>query len=292
MTSVGTLLAERCTAGGVRWCVRACGSGPPILMLHGAGASSSTFEPLVSALASRGVRGRFIAPDLPGLGESSALAHASPSPGAMARALVELIAHLDVGRLHAIVAHSAGALVAATMLKEGQMATRRFVALAPAIVPLPRGLESIARLAARLLARTSVLPREALALDLLLASFDAELPAAARARYRALLASPSHRAGTLAMLSAWDVRAATAGLGRFPQPTLVLTGARDRAVRPSAVTEAIGGWPSARHVVLGGVGHLLHEERPERVAELVAPYILDVHEPSTPRLRPQPVNVE
>jgi 3-oxoadipate enol-lactonase len=82
------------------------GEGPPIVMLHGLGGTSNSFQAMVTPLAGF----RIVRPDLPGAGRSPL-----PAQPLTVRFLVEAVenaaAHLGVGRAH-IVGHSFGALIA------------------------------------------------------------------------------------------------------------------------------------------------------------------------------------
>jgi 3-oxoadipate enol-lactonase len=82
------------------------GEGPPIVMLHGLGGTSNSFQAMVAPLAGF----RIVRPDLPGAGRSPL-----PAQPLTVRFLVEAVenatAHLGVGRAH-IVGHSFGALIA------------------------------------------------------------------------------------------------------------------------------------------------------------------------------------
>jgi 3-oxoadipate enol-lactonase len=82
------------------------GEGPPIVMLHGLGGTSNTFQAMVAPLAGF----RIVRPDLPGAGRSPL-----PAQRLTVRFLVEAVenatTHLGVGRAH-IVGHSFGTLIA------------------------------------------------------------------------------------------------------------------------------------------------------------------------------------
>jgi 3-oxoadipate enol-lactonase len=82
------------------------GEGPPIVMLHGLGGTSNTFQAMVPALAGF----RVVRPDLPGAGRSR------PPPqkitvGFLVEAVENATSHLGVGRAH-VVGHSFGTLIA------------------------------------------------------------------------------------------------------------------------------------------------------------------------------------
>lgn len=90
------------------------GEGPPLLLVHGLGATRAIWRPQLEALTPhRDV----IAVDLPGFGASPELA-ASPTPWALAAALADLCAELGVARPH-IAGNSLGGWVAVEMAKAG-----------------------------------------------------------------------------------------------------------------------------------------------------------------------------
>src|ERR1700747_1486451 len=82
------------------------GEGPPIVMLHGLGGTSNSFQAMVPALAGF----RVVRPDLPGAGRSP-----TPQQKITVELLGEAVAHaaghLGVGRAH-VVGHSFGTLIA------------------------------------------------------------------------------------------------------------------------------------------------------------------------------------
>ena len=74
------------------------GTGAPLVLLHGIGASRRAWDPVVSAL---GEHFTVIAVDLPGFGDSDPLpAHVEPTPAALAAATAELLGELDVTNPH------------------------------------------------------------------------------------------------------------------------------------------------------------------------------------------------
>ena len=80
-------------------------SAPAVLLLHGLPSSANSFRDIIPTLAKAS---HVIAPDLPGYGASEPLA--TPSFEAFGEAILELLAHLDVGPRH-VYLHDYGAPV-------------------------------------------------------------------------------------------------------------------------------------------------------------------------------------
>lgn len=99
---------------GVEVVIRAYGpkDGPRILALHGWNGHGFMLQGLAQALAGRGYR--VIVPDMPGHGSSEGERYAFYD---MARACMDLFA--PMGRLRAVIGHSAGGLIAAMALDRG-----------------------------------------------------------------------------------------------------------------------------------------------------------------------------
>ncbi len=87
--------------------------------------------------------------------------------------------------------------------------------------------------------------------------------------YQRLVCCPGHIASVLQMLAAWDLEPLHRALSRLEVPLLLLAGERDRAVPLSQLREVAARLPGARLEVLPGLGHLLHEEDPEAIAQRV-----------------------
>lgn len=87
------------------------GDGEPLVLIHGIGGSSESWDPLWPVLERQF---RVIAWDMPGYGGSEPLASAVPGVDDYANELERLLAHLCIKRAN-IVGHSLGALLAAAL---------------------------------------------------------------------------------------------------------------------------------------------------------------------------------
>ncbi len=97
---------EEIRIGGKAVHVRDVGEGPAVLLIHGIGAASHVFDPLIER---HHHRFRFLAPDLPCTGRSQA--YARPRADSLAQAMVELLDRLKIDRA-VVLGHSYGGVVA------------------------------------------------------------------------------------------------------------------------------------------------------------------------------------
>lgn len=259
------------TAGDTRWHVQIMGSGPPLLLVHGTGASTHSWRRLAPLLARRHT---VIAPDLPGHAFTGSL----PGPhsiAAMGKALAALLAALEYSAAAAI-GHSAGAAIVIRMTLDGQLAPRMLVSLDGALLPW-RGLPAfLFGPLARLLVANRFVPRffagraaDPAVLARLIDSTGSRLEHEDVVLYRRLASNPVHVAGALAMMADWDLTALQRDLPRLRVPLLALHGDRDRMVSGEEFARVAALVPGIEAVTLAGLGHLPHEEDPEKCDALI-----------------------
>jgi len=105
------------------------GSGPPLVAVHGLGATKGSFLPTVAELSAHH---RVIAVDLPGFGDSDKPLRAPYDSAYFASAVVELLDALDIERAH-VVGNSLGGRVALELGLSHPGRVRRLVLLCPAV---------------------------------------------------------------------------------------------------------------------------------------------------------------
>jgi magnesium chelatase accessory protein len=269
---------------GLRWHLQcfesaAGASAPCALLLHGTGSSTHSWRGLAPLLAQRF---QVLALDLPGHAFTGlpAAGVADPAltlPG-MARAVHELLD--EVGCQPALViGHSAGGAVAVRLCLDGWIAPRRVIGINPALLPLEGPAGRVFLPAARLLASREWVPRlfawharSPGVLRRLLESTGSRLEAEDAALYQRLVRSPAHARGALAMMAQWDLDALAQDLHQLATPLDLLIGASDRTVSPGQsrrVMAALSPASRGRCIWLDGLGHLAHEEAPQRLTEHV-----------------------
>jgi pimeloyl-ACP methyl ester carboxylesterase len=116
------------TAAGTLSTIQA-GSGDPVVLLHGLGATKASFLPSVAALAGSH---RAIAVDLPGFGDSDKPLWGSYDAPFFARAVSALLDALELGRAH-FVGNSLGGRVALELALREPERVGRLVLLAPSL---------------------------------------------------------------------------------------------------------------------------------------------------------------
>ncbi len=258
-------------AGGVRWNVWTLGAGPTLLLLHGTGASNRSFRDLAPRLARSF---NVIAPDLPGHAATSATSSAVMSLDGMAASLAALLVALDAVPSIAV-GHSAGAAVLVRMALDRRVTLRALIGLNAALLPLD-GLQRLMSPMAKLLALAPGVPQfvsrvagDARAVQRLVDSTGSKLDADGTRLYAALIHDPRHVAGALAMMAAWNLDRTWAQLPSVDPAPLLIVGGNDRTVPPRQATQVASRVPGTEVVTLPGLGHLAHEEAPDRVTDLI-----------------------
>lgn len=258
-------------AGGLRWHVQVAGAGPVLLLVHGTGGATHSWRALAPLLAADFT---VVAPDLPGHGFTAAARPAALSLPGMAAGLSALLDALGL-RPEIAAGHSAGAAVLAQMALEGRIAPRALVAFNGAFLPFKGVAGRLFPPMARLLAMNPFVPRavargaDSRTVDRLLGGIGSSLDPAGRALYRRLFASPGHVEGALGMMAAWELAPLARALPALRPHLALAVGEADRAVPPADAREVAARVPGAEVIVMKGLGHLAHEERPEEAAAII-----------------------
>jgi magnesium chelatase accessory protein len=258
-------------AGGFKWHVQVMGSGPTLLLLHGAGAATHSWRDVAPLLARDFT---IIAPDLPGHGFTETPGGDGLSLRGMARGLAALLTKLEVEPAFAV-GHSAGAAIAMRMALDGRF-DGGVVSLNGALQPFPGAAGHIFPAMAKLLFLNPVAQQMFAwrasrpgAVARLIESTGSKIDAAGIRYYGALLGATGHIAGALGMMARWDLHPLQADLPTFSAPLTLVAGERDHAVPPKVAEDVHAMIPRSRLIRLPGLGHLAHEEAPERIAEIV-----------------------
>jgi magnesium chelatase accessory protein len=260
------------------WHVQETGTGPLVLLIHGAGGATQSWRHLIPLLAQSH---RVIAVDLPGQGFTKSGAGQRLGLDPMAQDLAALCR--DQGwQPDLIIGHSAGAAVAFQMTLN--------LADAPPVVGINAALGNFKGLAgllfplmAKALAMTPWVARFFTAstarqgsVTRLIEGTGSKLPTEDLRWYRALISDEAHVNGTLAMMAQWHLDPLLRALPEHPSRTLLIVGDNDKAVPPSTSFDVAARMQDATAVSLPGLGHLAHEEDAKAVFEALMPVLESV----------------
>jgi pimeloyl-ACP methyl ester carboxylesterase len=287
LTVIGARLIERAhpprgrfiDIGGLRQHVVEVGAesgAPPLVLIHGAGCN---LEDMRLALGEQlAARHRVILIDRPGLGWSLRRGRGGNSPAYQATMLRGMLDRLGVERA-IIIGHSWGGALALRFALDYPDRVAGLVLLAPPLYPFARAMSSLYALFALpiigwLYARTLALPLGLPFIAMAMGSaFLPQLPprgyvkrtaALHLLRPRVFLANARDIAGLGENLAALTVQ-----YGTLSVPTVLVTGDRDMVVPPRQANAFAAAVPSAKLVVLPGIGHMLHHVAAEQVAGVI-----------------------
>jgi pimeloyl-ACP methyl ester carboxylesterase len=238
------------------------GTGKPVLVLHGWGASAELFDPILAGLEPGR---RLIVPDLPGFG-------ATPDPDVAwsvheyAAWCVALLDRLDVEECD-LIGHSNGGRIGIAMVAEHPGRVRRMVLTASAGIRPRRTMRDAARV--RTYKALRVVERSAWAPGTLRRSAGRRADQRGSADYRA--ASGAMR-GTLVRLVNEDLRVL---LPALRIPVLLIWGDQDTEtpIEDGRLMERL--IPDAGLVVFEGAGHFAYLEQPGRFCRIVDVFLRD-----------------
>ena len=271
------------TIHGYRRAFRIAGSGPALLLIHGVGDNSTTWNSVHVKLAQRFT---VIAPDLLGHGESDK-PRADYSLAAFANGMRDLLTALSIDRV-TLVGHSLGGGIAAQFVYQYPHMVERLVlvssggvtedvSIALRMAALPMGSEALAAL--RLPGVLSALQLAGRAAQTVFGStkYGRDLPDGLRLLGR--LADP-------AALSAFSrtLRSVVDGRGQFVTmldrsylmpsvPKQIIWGEDDIVIPVSHARLAHAAMPDSRLKIFEGSGHLPFRDHPDQFVEVIERFI-------------------
>jgi len=242
------------------WWVVEHGTGPEVLLLHGAGGSGHSFRTLAPALEGF----RCLIPDLPGQGFTR--------PGSRGRFGIVPMAEDLAGLIKAagwqprlVIGHSAGVPLALQL--STLVPFRAVIGLNGALGQFDGAAGFLFPLFARALAATPFVPSMVSRLwgneakvRTLIEGTGSRIDEAGIRQYLTLVQRAAHVDGTLGMMAAWRVDRLMAGAAGLTVPTLLVANAGDRLVPPKVSREAARMLPRGEVREMPTLGHLAHEE--------------------------------
>jgi pimeloyl-ACP methyl ester carboxylesterase len=260
--------------------------GPPdapltMVVVHGFRGEHHGLEPVVAQLG--GIR--IIGPDLPGFGESTAMAAGSHDIAGYARWLVAFVAALDLPTPPVILGHSFGSIVAAAAVAGG-LATPSLILVNPIAAPALAGPKAVLTGLAVFYYRAATWLPERLGLGLLgsrvIVRFMSETMAKTRDRklrrwihdqHRRYFSRFSDRATVLEAFRASTTSNVIQFAPLISVPTLLIAADDDPITSVDDERRLRDLLPDARLHVISGVGHLIHYETPREAADQVVRFL-------------------
>ena len=260
-------------AGGITWHVQSFGDAadPVCLLLHGTAATTHSWEGLAPLLATRC---HVVSMDLPGHGFTQCPPTRQLSLPGMAGLVAALCDALET-KPALMVGHSAGAAVALQMALDGLASPERIIGINAALMPFKGIAGQVFPPLAKMLFVNPVVPHffswnaSTSRVERLLGSTGSRLSPRALDYYRRLLGNADHVGAALGMMAHWDLAGLQRRWGNVPVPLHLIVGTNDGTVPPSDAREIAKGIAGVTTHPLQGLGHLAHEEAPDRVAEIV-----------------------
>jgi len=253
------------------------GSGPPVVMLHGLGATKVSFLPTLAALAGSY---RAIAIDLPGFGDSVKPIRAAYDAPYFARVVVALLDALEIDRAH-LIGNSMGGRVALQVGLDHPDRVRRLALLAPSLAWLRgRPWAPLLKLVAPQLGLIQPAPRPVVEAIVrrVVPGADEEWTAAGIDEFLRSYLTPRGRAAFYAAARNIYLESPNGRTGlwtRLPgleAPSLFVWGKRDSLVPIGFADHVRRALPESKHLVLPG-GHVPQLENPKRTHEALLKFL-------------------
>ena len=254
------------------WHIQKFGStGKKLLLIHGTGASSHSWYPVIENL---NLDIEALCLDLPGHGFTRAFAKQNKQLVTIVDQISFLLRKLDFYP-HIIMGHSAGAAVAYELAKKIETepstvvinaAFGQFSGLAGLAFPYFAKIAASATIPARflnLLASNEDIVRK------LLASTGSTIPEQQIKCYQYLFSNPEHVDGTLQLMADCDLGNFLDRLPKEISPIHFLVGEKDKTVPPHISNSWDQLMPNSSLTRYTGLGHLLHEEDPSAVSSIL-----------------------
>ena len=259
------------SAGGLRWHIEDMGSGPVVLLLHGTGASTHSWRHFAPILARRF---RVIAVDLPGHGFTEAPRPSLLSLPQMSQSVSALLSVLhvkpDIG-----IGHSAGAAILCRMALDHRLDAREIVSLNGAFLPFGGPASQFFGGIAKLLLLNPFVPSmftwsaDSGMVRRLITGTGSEIDPQGLALYGRLFRNSTHVASALGMMANWDLESLSRDLPKLKTRLTLIAASNDKAV-PSDVAYRVHNMvPGSKVILLKGMGHLAHEEKPAEVTDII-----------------------
>ena len=247
------------------------GRGKKILFIHGTGSSCHTWSDIIECLQDEF---DVLLVDLPGHGFSRIPAPSQSSLQSVFNGLMELIEKIRfVPDL--IIGHSAGAAIAVLLsekikAKSGVIcinaAFGEFPGLAGVMFPIFAKIIAVVPFSSDVLAGLS---RNKERTEKLIANTGSKITQDSLNHYKVLFSKPNHVKGTLKLMAEWSLSEFLKNLKNCNSSINFLVGNLDKTVPISVSKKWSQILPRTSYYEISGAGHLVHEEKPYEVSQII-----------------------
>jgi magnesium chelatase accessory protein len=271
------------SVGGLDWHVQCHEakqpSGTTIVLIHGTGASTHSWADLIEPLRRSAC---LVVIDLPGHGFTRGAVPSRLTLPLMANDVQELLLQLKLEGDVVLVGHSAGAPLAIEWaLRFSRQGPQRFrtthiLGLNPSLVPPPSLYTTLLGPVVAPIATSSpmtgmlaFIAANTKMVDQLLDSTASKISEQSRVHYRYLFSQTAHVQGAMGFMAGADLPSILSRSKTLDVPTYFLLGAQDTWVKEALLKDVLrDAFPKSKVDTWPG-GHLLHEERPQAVANWI-----------------------
>lgn len=253
------------------WHVQIAGSGPTLLLIHGAGGATQSWRHLFPRLAKNFT---VIAVDLPAQGFTKCGAQGRCGLSDMTQDITSLV-RTQGWEPAGIIGHSAGAAIALQLARELDPSVKviginaaltTFKGMAGLIFPMmAKTLVSLPMVADVFVASSA----RSGGIRKLLDGTGSRLMPNDMIFYERLFRDRQHVNGTLQMMAQWNLDPLKSSLRSLPNPVHLIADKADKMVPNDTSLQASRVLPNGFYTLTDTYGHLMHEVAPDIIADLI-----------------------
>lgn len=254
-----------------RWHIQDAGTGPTLLLIHGAGGATQSFRHLFPLLAQAN---HVVAIDLPGQGFTQLGGRGRCGLDAMAEDLIRLLRQENIVP-DTIIGHSAGVPIALRLTELGLRPINGIIGINAALGNFKGVAGWLFPAMAKFLAATPFTADVFCAtttpasVQKLIQGTGSKLDAEGHGYYLKLARDTGHVGATLSMMAQWSLDGLLARLPNVDTPVTLIVGTNDKAVPPKTSHDAARILTNATVIDLPDLGHLAHEEDASAIAAVI-----------------------
>lgn len=240
------------------------GDGAPVMLIHGLGGTSNTWQPMLPALAGM----RVVRPDLPGAGRS-ATPDGAIDVAFLANALIRLASDLGIEKMH-LVGHSFGTLIVQHVAAARPALVETLTLFGPILEPADAARERLRARAKAVRANGMAAVADQVSIAGLASSVMQDNPTAVAFVRESHMRQEAEGFAKSCEALAGASRVAASAL---KCPVLAIAGDEDAVSPPGNAYQLADEIKAAKAQILSGCGHWAPVERPHECRRLLSEFI-------------------